>query len=247
VLSDKTGTWNALVMSSTKPPFDDVRVRQAMRLLADRRHVIESAQSGYGIVGNDLFGYQDPLYASSIPQREPDPEKAVALLKAAGHADTVFPLHSSAIVGPNSVASALVFAQQARQAGVKVRVATASSDAYFRSVYGFVGFEQTSYAFRPLMAAWNLVLDPAGTFFAADTDYKNQLCTQLYRTASATLDFDQRKSLMLDAQRIQWDSGGYLLWGYAAWVDATRSNVRGVVPSILNPLSNYGLWAMRVD
>jgi hypothetical protein len=52
---------------------------------------------------------------------------------------------------------------------------------------------------------------------------------------------------MLEAQRIQWDSGGYLLWGYAAWVDATRNNVSGVVPSILNPLSNYSLWAIRVD
>jgi peptide/nickel transport system substrate-binding protein len=247
VLSDKTGTWNALVMSATKPPFDDVRVRQAMRLIANRRKIIDSAQSGFGIVGNDLFGDQDPLYASSIPQREPDTEQAVALLKAAGHADTVFPLHSSAIVGPNSVASALVFAQQAKHAGVKVEVATASSDAYFASVYGFVGFEQTSYAFRPLMAAWNLVLDPAGTFFSADTDYNNKLCTRLYRTASATLDFQARKSLMLEAQRIQWDSGGYLLWGYAAWVDATRNNVSGVVPSILNPLSNYSLWAIRVD
>jgi peptide/nickel transport system substrate-binding protein len=97
------------------------------------------------------------------------------------------------------------------------------------------------------MAAWNLVLDPAGTFFAADTDYNNALCTRLYRTASATLDFDERRALMLEAQRIQWDRGGYLVWGYAAWVDATRSNVSGVVPSILNPLSNYALWAIRVD
>jgi peptide/nickel transport system substrate-binding protein len=247
VVSDKTGTWNALVMSATKPPFNDVRVRQAMRLIADRRQIIQSAQDGLGILGNDLFGYQDPLYASSIPQRDPDPQRAVALLKAAGHADTVFQLHSSAIVGPNSVASALVFAQQARQAGVKVHVATASSDAYFKNVYGFVGFEQTSYAFRPLMTAWNLVLDPAGTFFAADTDYNNKLCTSLYRAAAATLEFDARRSLMLEAQRIQWASGGYLLWGYAAWVDVTRDNVRGVVPTVLNPLSNYGLWGIRVD
>jgi len=247
VVSDKTGTWNALAMSATKPPFNDVRVRQAMRLIADRRQIIESAQNGLGIVGNDLFGYQDPLYASSIPQREPDPEQAVALIKAAGHADTVFPLHSSAIVGPNSVASALVFAQQARKAGVKVEVDTASSDAYFTSVYGSVGFEQTSYAFRPLMTAWNLVLEPTGTFFAADTDYNNARSTKLYQTASAMLDFDERRSLMLEAQRIQWDSGGYLIWGYAAWVAVNRANVSGAVPSILNPLSNYGLWAMRVQ
>jgi peptide/nickel transport system substrate-binding protein len=218
-----------------------------MRLIADRPEIIESAQNGLGIVGNDLFGYQDRLYASSIPQREPDPERAVALLKAAGHADTVFGLHCSAIVGPNSVASALVFAAQARHAGVNVEVATASSDAYFRNVYGFVGFEQTSYAFRPLMTMWNQVLDPAGTFFAADTDYNNKLCTKLYRTASATLDFHTRRSLMLEAQRIQWDSGGYLVWGYAAFVDAIRVNVRGVVPNILNPLSNYALWGMRVE
>jgi hypothetical protein len=49
------------------------------------------------------------------------------------------------------------------------------------------------------------------------------------------------------AQRIQWNSGGYLLWGYAAWVDVARKNVRGVVPNILNALSNYALWGMRVE
>lgn len=247
VLSDKTGTWNALVMSAAQTPFRDVRVRQAMRLIADRKQLIESAQSGYGIVGNDLFGYQDPLYAASIPQREADPVRARSLLKAAGHADTTFTLHSSAIVGPNSVASALVFAQQAKQAGVHVNVATAPPDSYFTNVYGHVGFEQTSYAFRPLMIMWKLTLDPRGTFFAADTDYNNALSTKLYREAAASLDLDRRRTLMHEAQQIQWNSGGYLLWGYAAFVDATRKGVTGVVPNILSPLSNYALWGIRVD
>jgi hypothetical protein len=30
-------------------------------------------------------------------------------------------------------------------------------------------------------------------------------------------------------------------------VDATRDNVHGVIPSILNPLSNYALWGIRVE
>lgn len=246
VLSDRTGEWSALVMNTTRSPFNDARVRQAMRLLADREKLIGTAQSGYGVIGNDLFGRLDPLYADAIPQRTPDPGKARSLLKSAGHEDTTFVLNSSSAVGPNAVSAALLFAQQAARARIKVTVVQQPPSLYFPKIYGDVPFDQTTYAFRPLMLMWRLTLDPRGTFFDSDTAYDNPRATSLFREASKTLDLDKRKQLMSEAQQIQWDTGGYLLWGYSAWVDATRARVTGVVPSPVGQLSNWALWNIRV-
>jgi peptide/nickel transport system substrate-binding protein len=246
VLSDRTGEWSALVMNTTRSPFNDVRVRQAMRLLADREQLIGAAQRGYGVTGNDLFGRLDPLYADSIRQRTPDPANARSLLKSAGHEDTTFVLNSSSAVGPNAVSSALVFAQQAASARIKVTVVQQPPSLYFTKIYGAVPFEQATYAFRPLMLMWRLTLDPSGTFFKSDTAYDDPRATYLFREASKTLDTDRRKQLMLEAQQIEWDSGGYLLWGYSAWLDAIRGGVTGVVPSPVGQLSNWALWNIHV-
>ncbi len=87
-----TGDINVLVatspqammfyMDSQKPPFNDNRVRQAFRLIADRPALIEGAISGFGTVGNDIAGKGLPFYDTSLPQRTQDIEKAKSLLKA---------------------------------------------------------------------------------------------------------------------------------------------------------------------
>src|SRR5499427_1315154 len=70
VLVSKTGGWIPICMAIDMPPFDDVRVRQAMRLIVDRKQLLEQVFSGYGFVGNDLYAPFDPGYDKSLPQRE---------------------------------------------------------------------------------------------------------------------------------------------------------------------------------
>ena len=67
----------------------------------------------------------DPLYASIIPQRTYDPEKAKSLLKAAGQLDTSLCCDTSDAES-DFVPLALVFAQGAKKAGVKVTIQTGS-------------------------------------------------------------------------------------------------------------------------
>ena len=74
-------------MDTTKPPFNDPRVTLAIKLIADRKALVESAISGYGTVGNDIFGAGLPFYDKSLPQRVQDIDKAKSLLKAAGKSD----------------------------------------------------------------------------------------------------------------------------------------------------------------
>src|SRR5262249_12250220 len=104
------------------PPFDDVRVRQAIKLIAGREQIVEHAYSGsrFGVIGNDLPSPQDPLYDHSIPQRTQDIEQAKSLLKQAGREGLTVPLVVSPVTA-GVVETAQVLAQQAAAAGVTIK------------------------------------------------------------------------------------------------------------------------------
>ena len=66
-LISKTGGWIPLCMAIDMPPFDDLEVRQAMRLIVDREAMIEQIASGYGFLANDLYSPFDEGYAKDLP------------------------------------------------------------------------------------------------------------------------------------------------------------------------------------
>ena len=43
------GQWIPFTMRVDQPPFNDVRVRQAMRFIVDRPQVVETAFDGYAV------------------------------------------------------------------------------------------------------------------------------------------------------------------------------------------------------
>ena len=65
-------------------PFDDVRVRQALRLIADREQMIQQALAGYGRVGNDLYSPFDPGYAERPAAARAGPREGEVAAQAGG-------------------------------------------------------------------------------------------------------------------------------------------------------------------
>ncbi len=65
-LVETLGFWTPFTMRVDQAPFDDVRVRQAFRLIVDRPALIEAAIGGLGVVGNDVFAPNDPDYDTSL-------------------------------------------------------------------------------------------------------------------------------------------------------------------------------------
>lgn len=72
-------------LNNQRPPFDDVRVRQALMHGIDRSVLIEGAYSGFGQPIGSHFSPNHPAYVDTTGVLPYDPERARALLAEAGH------------------------------------------------------------------------------------------------------------------------------------------------------------------
>ena len=235
------GGWTPLVMNTNAAPYNDPRVRQAMKLLIDRKQAIKVARQGYGTLGNDLFARSDPLYASSIPQRKYDPEKARSLLRAAGQLDTQFVLRTAAAES-DFVPLALVFAQGAKAAGVKVTIQTDPADTFWDNTWGVAPFTFSSWGYRGFFTQW---LQSFVSYNAQETrwnDRAQQRASRLVYKEAATTDLKQREALAFSAQQLHWNDGGYIIPYFKQTIDGASKKVQGITPHVFPALSWYRFW-----
>ncbi len=203
-------------------PFHDARVRQALRLVADRRALVEGALNGYGTVGNDTFGVRCEYFAEQLT-RQPDVEQARSLLKAAGHSGlTVTVKVADFFTGARE--SAELYAQQAKAAGINVQVDIGNPGNYFQPASGWpyaFGQDGFNVSFGSLTQVYSILrqLGETGPKLVADARV-----TQ----AMATNDKAKANELWLAAQRQEFDSGGYLVWAQADVLDAVAPHVGGL-------------------
>ncbi|MBW8736797.1 MAG: ABC transporter substrate-binding protein [Streptomyces turgidiscabies] len=79
------GMNNLFLMFNTKhKPFDDVRVRQALRYAIDTEKMVQVALKGHGKPSTSFLNEANPSYRAAKTVYGYDPEKAKALLKEAG-------------------------------------------------------------------------------------------------------------------------------------------------------------------
>jgi peptide/nickel transport system substrate-binding protein len=238
VLISETGAWQPFTMRVDAAPFDDVKVRQAMRLIVDRKQMIAQALSGQGREGNDLYAPFDAAYASDLPQRAQDLEQAKSLLKSAGQSDLRVELVTSPVY-QGLVEAAQVFAQQAKGAGVTVKVRKVDSGTFYGDNYLKWPFAQDFWFTRTYLgqvAQGSLKSSPFNETHWDDPDF-----VKLIGAARAELDEAKRTELLQQAQQIEYDRGGYIVWSFSNQVDAHSAKVAGFQPAKSGaPLSNYG-------
>ena len=72
LLQAHTGLAPVNYMRTDAAPFNDARVRLAMKLIVDRPKMIAIAGDGYATLANDVLGKFFPSYDTSLPQRHQD-------------------------------------------------------------------------------------------------------------------------------------------------------------------------------
>lgn len=236
-LISETGNWLPFTIRVDVEPFKDQRVREALRLTVNRQQMIDQALNGFGIIGNDLYAPFDDAYASDLPQREQDPDKAKALLKQAGRSDLQIELVTSTAVGAGGVESANLFVQQARKAGIAVRVNKVDPSTFYGEQYLQWPFAQDFWYTRnyiPQATRCALKGSPYN-----ETHFDNAEFEGLIHEAGAELDQTRRTELLHQAQQIEYEEGGYIIWAFKKQVDAYSQFVEGLVPSRDLPMSSF--------
>jgi peptide/nickel transport system substrate-binding protein len=230
-LVSKTGGWLPICMAIDMPPFDDARVRQAMRLLVDRPGMLEQVASGYGFVGNDLYAPFDPGYDHSLPQRHQDIAQAKSLLKAAGHASLSVDLHTTNGAA-GMVETATVFANQAQAAGVKINVI--NDPNYYGNQYLKLAFSIDFWGTRSYLNQVQQGSLPNAPYNETHWPPKSGTGSNfgsLYNQALATTDAATRVQVEQQMQQTEYDIGGYIIPFFGGLIDGYSTKVQGLKPS----------------
>jgi peptide/nickel transport system substrate-binding protein len=221
----RNSAMQAFCMKTDRPPFDDKRVREAFFLIADRQELVDGALSGAGEVANDLFGKGYEYYASSLPQRSQDLDRARALLKRAGAEKLKVTLDTSAVAAGFTEAAG-IFRDQAAKAGVTVDVRTGSKDSYWSDILDGGTLCCYRSGAMPIEAHISQRLLTDSTTNATKWHHKD--FDAQYRQAQSTRDKSERAAVYERMQRRLYTEGGFLIWGFADWILGTARNVRGV-------------------
>ncbi|MEQ4718617.1 ABC transporter substrate-binding protein [Nonomuraea sp. B19D2] len=226
----------AFAMKVDRPPFDDRDLREALFLLTDRQQLVDTVMPGAGQIGNDLFGKGYEHYASSIPQRAPDLDKARALIRKAG-ADGLTVELTTSTAAAGFVEAAAVFADQLRAAGLKATIVNGSKDTYWSDILTKGSITSFRSGAMPIETHIAQRLLSASTTNA--TKWARPEFDALYETAVSARNAADREAAYLKMQQLLHAEGGLLVWGFADWIVATSPKVSGVRAAPANTLD----WA----
>ena len=234
LLNSRGPGFDAFPMRVDVAPYNDVRVRQALRLLMNRPQFITDVFDGKGTVGNDMPCTGAPYFDTKLPQRTADIEQAKSLLKSAGRSDLTVTLNVGA-VQDGFIQAATLFKQAALSAGVKVNVNTLSPSVYYDTTGAG---HWLSYPFS--VTGWIEYTSSLAAFYLATLNKHAPFNETHWGTAATdALLFDAvgevnpaSAAAKWDAvQKLQYNKGGYLLWGNTNYIDGLRPNVMGLLPS----------------
>ncbi len=203
-----TGNWRGLVFRTDVEPFNDLRVRQAVRMVADRQELVDLVLGGGGIVACDTPVEPNDQYRAdlSCPQ---DIEGARALLAEAGYPDGIDIDVHVATLEPTWPTLAVAYQQQAAAAGIRVNVVQAPTDGYWSEVWMHEDVSATRWNERPADQALHEIY--LSTARWNESFYQDEAFDALLAAARRELDFEARRALYVQAQEHLQETAGTLI------------------------------------
>ena len=222
-----TGTV-AWQMNAGRKPFDDARVRQALRLAVNRRQIIDQVYDGHATLGNDIFSPDDKAYDKELPQREKNVAAARQLLIDAGYKGGLRVVLTSAPIQPTADRQNEVLVQQAAKAGFDIAIDSVDTASYYGESYGTYPLSLSFWGQLSIFeqAAFTVAKNaPYNATHWHDPEYD-----ALYEQALRTVDDQARIGLVHRMQAIEYERGPYIVAAFLNNVSGYDSRLTGYRP-----------------
>ena len=195
VLVGSTEGETILSTNNKQPPFDDIRVRQAVAHAIDRRAIIDGAMFGYGTPIGTHFAPHNPAYKDLTGKSAYDPEQAKALLSEAGFAEG---FDTTLHLPPPSYArrGGEIIAAQLAAVGIKAEIINVEWAQWLETVFRGKNFGLTIVSHTEPMDI-GIYARPEYYF-----QYDSKAFQELMNRLNATTDSDSRTALMQEAQEM---------------------------------------------
>ncbi|KAE9632277.1 ABC transporter substrate-binding protein [Parasedimentitalea maritima] len=221
VLVGSTEGETILSTNNQQPPFDDVRIRQAVAHAIDRQAIIDGAMFGYGTPIGSHFAPHNPAYVDLTGNSAYDPAKAKALLAEAGMADG---FETTLHLPPPSYArrGGEIIAAQLAEVGIKAEIINVEWAQWLETVFRGKDFGLTIVSHTEPMDI-GIYARPEYYF-----QYDNKGFQELMTGLNATTDPGKRIDLMQQAQTILSEDyvNGYLF--QLAQLSVAKADVQGL-------------------
>ncbi|MEP5731332.1 MAG: ABC transporter substrate-binding protein [Sulfitobacter sp.] len=238
VLVGSTEGETILSTNNKMPPFDNVKVRQAVAHAIDRQAIIDGAMFGLGTPIGTHFAPHNPAYVDLTGQSNYDPAKAKELLAEAGFADG---FETTLHLPPPSYArrGGEIIAAQLAEVGIKAEITNVEWAQWLETVFRGKNFGLTIVSHTEPMDI-GIYANPDYYF-----QYDNKAFQDLIAKLNTTAEPAMRDQMMAQAQQIISDDyvNGYLFQLAAATV--AKAGLQGLwanAPTQANDLTSVK-WA----
>jgi peptide/nickel transport system substrate-binding protein len=213
------------VMNVTKPPFDNLDVRLALKHSLNREEIVEKVFLGHGVVGNDNPIAPTVKFAiDPQPRHTYDPEKVKSHLKKAGMENVQIDLSVADAGFTGAIDSAVLWQEHARAAGLNLNVIREPNDGYWDHVWRKKPFVASFWVGRPT-CDWMFTAAYAADAPWNETFWRNPRFNELLITARSETDEAKRAAMYAEMQQLVHDDGGLINVVFNSYVDAHASNL----------------------
>ena len=221
VLIGSTEGETILSTNNKMPPFDNVKVREAMSHAIDRQAIIDGAMFGLGTPIGTHFAPHNPDYVDLRGQSNYDPALAISMLADAGYPDG---FKTTLKLPPPSYArrGGEIIAAQLREVGIDVEISNLEWAQWLEQVFRGYDFGLTIVSHTEPMDI-GIYARPEYYFQYDSADFQ-----QLMVDLNAATDPDARSTILKAAQRMISDDyvNGYLFQLASATV--ANANIVGL-------------------
>jgi peptide/nickel transport system substrate-binding protein len=237
MLERPSGGFYPVVMDTTVEPFDDLRVRQAMKYAVDRQEMLSSASQDLGVLGEDtpvspvheFYTEIDDMYGDTA-----DVETAQQLLADAGYGDGItldIPLQAPSEHAPPIGPTAVVFQEQMQQIGIEFDIQQVTWDSFLSEIETQAPFYVSFYGLRPAeIQILNLLFVEGNTFYGTNwhessPDVYDEF-TSMIDDAASTTDADARQELYTEIMGVVHEHSGIIVPFFESSIGANNNYVR---------------------